>query len=66
LPSDPYEQKNLVSNSDHSEILKRLRGELLSWMKEQGDSRRTFNEPYHLSRPETWKPGKFKKNAPKK
>jgi len=61
LPSDPYEQKNLVSNSKHSEILKHLRSELQKWMKEQGDNRKTFNKPYYLTQPESWKPGKFMK-----
>lgn len=66
LPSDPYEQKNLVFNSDHSEILKRLRDELMNWMEEQGDSRKAFNKPYLLSYPESWQPGKFKKARKKK
>jgi N-sulfoglucosamine sulfohydrolase len=66
LPSDPYEQKNLVFNSKHSEILKNLRSELQKWMNEQDDSRKTFNEPYYLSQPKSWKPGKFMKRKPEK
>lgn len=61
LPSDPYEQKNLAGDPEHAEVLKDLRSRLNEWMEEQGDTRKAFKEPYFLTQPESWEPGKFRK-----
>ncbi|MEM9161209.1 MAG: sulfatase [Verrucomicrobiota bacterium] len=34
---DPLEMNNLYGNSEHEEIVKKLKKELASWMKDQGD-----------------------------
>lgn len=65
LPSDPYERTNLAEDPKHAEILKNLRRELADWMKKQGDSKKTFNEPYLVTQPDSWKPGKFSKPSPR-
>jgi N-sulfoglucosamine sulfohydrolase len=61
LTPDPNELKNLALDSRHSARLAAMRADVEAWMKEQGDTGRTYNEPRLLSDPKRAEPP-----APKK
>ncbi|HZO84539.1 MAG TPA: sulfatase [Verrucomicrobiae bacterium] len=45
LAADPHEQRNLATDRQHVSRLKRMRTELESWMRRQGDQRTVFEAP---------------------
>lgn len=51
LKKDPYEENNLIQNKDQLSRIATLRTLLENWMKEQGDTRRTFQNPYPINGP---------------
>ena len=64
LTSDPNELKNLASDPAHKARIAAMRAEVDAWMKDQGDTGRTYNEPRLLSDPKRAEPppaGKKKK-----
>ena len=48
LRNDPFETNNLAAVPDYATRVKSMRGELESWMREQGDTRRIFGQPRRL------------------
>lgn len=61
LRADPNELHNLAGDSRHAVQLSALRTEVDTWMREQGDSGRTFAEPRLLSDPRRAEPPPAKK-----
>ena len=51
LAADPNEMKNLAGDPEHRTRLASMRADVSAWMKEQGDTGRTFGEPRLLSDP---------------
>jgi arylsulfatase A-like enzyme len=49
LETDPYEEHNLAGDSKHASRIKTMRKELEQWMRDQGDQRKTYDEPRLLS-----------------
>jgi N-sulfoglucosamine sulfohydrolase len=45
LSNDPLEQHNLAETAEVRDVLKKLRGLLENWMKEQGDKGKIYGEP---------------------
>ena len=66
VKADPDEKNNLANDPKYSRQLKKLRGELDDWMKEQGDKQLVFDEPHLLSDPTTWGPKAVMPKRPKK
>jgi iduronate 2-sulfatase len=56
LSADPYEQRNLATDPQHTQTLATLREELDAWMKAQNDQRKTLAEPRLLSDPNAYGP----------
>jgi arylsulfatase A-like enzyme len=59
LKSDLCEQRNLAADPKQASRLKRLRNQVDTWMRDQGDPGRTYAEPRLLSDPASYGP-----NAP--
>lgn len=51
LQKDPNEQHNLIDNEQHQERIKELRKKLQQWMREQGDQKLIYDEPYPVCGP---------------
>lgn len=51
LQNDPWEQHNLASLPANAETLKKYRGLLEDWMKEQGDQKKIYGTPKLLNAP---------------
>jgi arylsulfatase A-like enzyme len=45
LGADPQEQHNLAADPQHAGRVAAMRAKLEAWMKDQGDTRKVFNEP---------------------
>lgn len=61
LRADPNELQNLAGDPRHAARLVELRAEVDAWMREQGDTGRTFAEPRMLSDPKRAEPPAAKK-----
>ena len=66
LRADPQELKNLAADPKQKARLAVLRAEVDQWMKENGDTGRTFSEPRLLTDPKRAEPPPAAKNAKKK
>jgi N-sulfoglucosamine sulfohydrolase len=67
LTADPDEQHNLASTPAQVTRLREMRDELKTWMREQGDQQKVYDEPRLLSDPTSYGPGALPdKPAPKK
>ena len=64
LTADPGEQHNLASDARHAARLKEMRAELETWLHEQDDQRKVFNEPRRLTDTSSYGPGAALRNAP--
>ena len=53
LDSDPLEQKNLAGHANLADVQAKLRNELQTWIKSQGDKLTVFHKPLMLDAPET-------------
>jgi len=56
LETDPHEQCNLAADPAHAAELGKLRGELDTWLKQQGDRLSVFEKPRLLSDPASFGP----------
>ncbi len=45
LENDPYEQKNLATDPQHTDRLTQMQQHLDTWMKEQGDQQKVYGDP---------------------
>ena len=65
LSADPNELRNLAGDSNHAARLAALRADIDAWMKEQGDTGRTYGEPRLLTDPKRAEPPPAAKKAKK-
>ena len=63
LKADPGEQRNLAAEPGHAPRVKEMRAKLESWMGEQGDQRKTFNDPRLLADASSYGPNAPSGNA---
>lgn len=57
LNADPFELHNLASDPRHASWLKELRAEVETWMREQGDQKKVYDEPRLLNDNSSYGPG---------
>ena len=57
MKADPFELHNLAGEASQAQRVSVLRAKLESWMREQGDEQRVFNEPWLLRDPASTRPG---------
>ncbi|MBK1877712.1 sulfatase family protein [Pelagicoccus mobilis] len=51
LSKDPYEYDNLANSPEYKQMVQEFSNKLDTWMKEQGDTQKTFRTPYPLTGP---------------
>lgn len=56
LANDRFEQHNLAADPAQQSRVKKMRGELEQWMREQGDQQKVYNKPRLLSDKTSWGP----------
>lgn len=66
LETDPHEQLNLAADPARATELARLRGELDTWLKNQGDKLSVFEKPRLLSDPTSFGPQALPPETPVK
>lgn len=66
LETDPQEQRNLAADPARATELARLRGELDTWLKNQGDKLSVFEKPRLLSDPTSFGPQALPPETPVK
>jgi arylsulfatase A-like enzyme len=63
LAADPHEQRNLAADPAHASRLRKLRRELVDWMRAQSDQATVTGEPRPLSDSESYGPNALSGNA---